>query len=271
MALLIGFDDTPTGHDAVAFGLQVAAKEGEALTVACAFPGDDQGPLVAIQEHEWIDQIRGVALGKLDAARRLIGDRPDVEYQAIGPGTASRTLHGLAEQIEPRLLVVGSSEHAAHGRISLGSTVANLLQGSPCPVAVAPKAYRSKPGVIRSIAVAYDGSPAADDAVHFATDAARRRDASLKLIAVVPRDSDEMQATISRALAALPSDISAEGSVLVARNAVRTLSDLPGEKPDVLVCGSRGYGVARQVLLGSVSSQLVRNAAYPVVVVPRQS
>ena len=271
MALMIGFDDTPSGHDAVAFGLQVAANEGEALTVACAFPVDAQGPLASIQEHEWIDQIRGVALGKLDAARRLIGDRPDVEYRAIGPGTASRMLHGLAEQIEPRLLVVGSSKHAALGRISLGSTVANLLQGAPCPVAVAPRSYRSKPGVIRSIAVAYDGTPSADDAVRFATEAARRRDASLRLVAVVPRDSDEIQAIISRTLAALPPEISAEGTVLVSGSVVRTLSDLPGEKPDVLVCGSRGYGMARQVLLGSVSSQLVRNAAYPVVVVPRQT
>lgn len=271
MTLLIGFDDTASGHDAVAFGLQIAAREGEALTVACAFPDDARGLLVAIQDHEWIEQVRGVALRKLDAAHRLIGDRPDVEYRTIGPGTASHALHGLAEQIRPRLVVVGSSEHAAFGRISPGSTVANFLQGAPCPVAVAPRAYRSNPGEIRSIAVAYDGTPSADEAVQFATEAARRRDASLKLIAVVPRDSDEMQATINRAVAALPPDIEAEGTVIVANSAVRTLSDLPGEQPDVLVCGSRGYGVARQVLLGSVSSLLVRNAAYPVVVVPRQS
>jgi nucleotide-binding universal stress UspA family protein len=40
---------------------------------------------------------------------------------------------------------------------------------------------------------------------------------------------------------------------------------------DLLVVGSRGYGPLRAVLLGSVSSALVRAAASPLVVVPRPS
>jgi nucleotide-binding universal stress UspA family protein len=50
---------------------------------------------------------------------------------------------------------------------------------------------------------------------------------------------------------------------------VDTLADLRPEDYDVLVCGSRGYGPARSVLLGGVSSRLVRHARLPVVVVPR--
>jgi nucleotide-binding universal stress UspA family protein len=38
---------------------------------------------------------------------------------------------------------------------------------------------------------------------------------------------------------------------------------------DLFVVGSRGYGPHRRVLLGSVSGRLVRNAACPVLVVPR--
>ena len=52
---------------------------------------------------------------------------------------------------------------------------------------------------------------------------------------------------------------------------VDALADLPGEHPGILVCGSRGYGPLKQILLGSVSTQLVRKAAYPVLVVPRPS
>ena len=40
---------------------------------------------------------------------------------------------------------------------------------------------------------------------------------------------------------------------------------------DLLVLGSRGYGPLRAVLLGSVSSGLVRSAESPVVVVPRDA
>ena len=50
---------------------------------------------------------------------------------------------------------------------------------------------------------------------------------------------------------------------------VDTLADLRSEDYDVLVCGSRGYGPARSVLLGGVSSRLLRHARLPVVVVPR--
>jgi nucleotide-binding universal stress UspA family protein len=38
---------------------------------------------------------------------------------------------------------------------------------------------------------------------------------------------------------------------------------------DLLVCGSRGYGPVRRVLLGTVSSALLRQASVPVLVVPR--
>lgn len=48
---------------------------------------------------------------------------------------------------------------------------------------------------------------------------------------------------------------------------VEVLSDLADV--DVLCCGSRGYGPARRVLLGGVSTRLVRRARRPLVVVPR--
>ena len=38
---------------------------------------------------------------------------------------------------------------------------------------------------------------------------------------------------------------------------------------DLLVCGSRGYGLLRQVLRGGVSGELLRHAACPLIVVPR--
>jgi nucleotide-binding universal stress UspA family protein len=38
---------------------------------------------------------------------------------------------------------------------------------------------------------------------------------------------------------------------------------------DLLVCGSRGYGPVRRVLLGTVSAALLRQASVPVLVTPR--
>jgi nucleotide-binding universal stress UspA family protein len=270
MGILIGFDDTPHGRDALALALQIAAKDGEPLTVATAFPDDERGLLVAVQDSAWVARVRAVAERKLESARRLVGDRPQVTYRAIGPSSASRGLHELAEQMEPRLLVVGSSEHAAIGRISPGSTVENLLHGAPCPVAVAPRGYRDQQREIQSLAVAYDATPAADQALAFAVEAARRRDASLRLVMIAHRSSDGLQAKLDDAAGQVAPEVKTSTEVIVGQDIVETLADLPGEQPDALICGSRGYGVARQVLLGSVSNRLIRNAAYPVVVVPRQ-
>jgi nucleotide-binding universal stress UspA family protein len=71
--------------------------------------------------------------------------------------------------------------------------------------------------------------------------------------------------------------------VAVARRALRERSDGPLKTIDVvdclaalddrdvdlLMCGSRGYGPVRRVLLGGFSARLIRQAASPVVVVPR--
>jgi len=40
---------------------------------------------------------------------------------------------------------------------------------------------------------------------------------------------------------------------------------------DLLVCGSRGYGPVRTVLLGSVSHALAHHARCPLMVLPRGS
>ena len=271
MALLIGFDDTPHGQDALALGLQIAARDGEPVTVTTVYPDDERGLLVAVQDSAWVAQVRGVAERKLEAARSLVGDREGVDFRTSGPSSASRGLHELAEETHPRLLVVGSSEHAAIGRIAPGSTVENLLHGAPCPVAVAPRGYRDRQEEITCLAVAYDGTPEADHALDFAVEAAERRGATLRLVAVADAASDELQARLDAAAARVPDGVKTTSEVIVARDVVKTLSDLPGERPDVLVCGSRGYGAVRQVLLGSVSNRVVRNAAYPVVVVPREA
>jgi nucleotide-binding universal stress UspA family protein len=58
-------------------------------------------------------------------------------------------------------------------------------------------------------------------------------------------------------------------TVLLERAVVESLAALGRDDVDVLVCGSRGYGPARRVLLGGVSSRLIRRARLPVAVVPR--
>lgn len=268
MAVLIGFDDSPYGRDALALGLNIAARRHEPATVVTAYPDDEHGILVALNDRQWVHEVRGVAERKLAVAKEIVGDRDDVTFEPVGPSTASRALHEYAERTGAGVVVVGSSESAAIGRISLGSTVERLMTGAPCPVAVAPRGYSRSAVRIESIAVAYDESPEAKHALEVGLMVARRDGLSLRLVAVAGRADPALEARLKDVAAALEG-VDATADVIVASDVVDTLADLPPEHPDLLVCGSRGYGPVRQVLLGSVSARLIRHAAYPVIVVPR--
>jgi nucleotide-binding universal stress UspA family protein len=61
----------------------------------------------------------------------------------------------------------------------------------------------------------------------------------------------------------------AEQLIRVYGEVVDELSVVGERGVDLLVCGSRGYGPVRRVLLGTVSAALVRQASLPVLVVPR--
>jgi nucleotide-binding universal stress UspA family protein len=69
------------------------------------------------------------------------------------------------------------------------------------------------------------------------------------------------------ALRELPDDVEAT-PVELEGDAERQLAEQT-INVDLMVTGSRGYGPHRAVLLGSVSGRLVRDAACPVIVVPR--
>ena len=75
------------------------------------------------------------------------------------------------------------------------------------------------------------------------------------------------QEALERAVAALPAGVEVETEIHVDDPAEALLRI--SEHVDMLVCGSRGYGPLRSVLLGGVSRRLVDGAQCPVLVLPR--
>jgi nucleotide-binding universal stress UspA family protein len=71
----------------------------------------------------------------------------------------------------------------------------------------------------------------------------------------------------ARRLAELGDDVTIEVDAFVGDPADIVI-DL-SERLDLLICGSRGYGPLRAVMLGSVTRRVVAKAHCPVVVVPR--
>ena len=251
--IVIGFDGTDSGEDALALGLLLARATRAVPLVAVVHP----------QEYP-------IGVGRVDA-----------EWVAY--------LHELAEQEQAELVVVGSSHRGPLGRTYPGSTGDRLLQGSACPVAVAPRGLReSPPDRLGTIAVAYLDTPEAHQALDAAVELAGRVRARLRLVSVMPRpaeifmpvvgrDAEEafmattrevFQRALAEGLARVGGRVEADAELLEG-GVVDTLATLDRRDADLLVCGSRSYGPLRRVLLGGVSSRLLRRSALPLLVVPR--
>lgn len=197
----------------------------------------------------------------------------DVQHVSARRGeSAAQLLHHRAEAEDARLVVLGSSHTGRFGRVIPGGTGERLLHGSPCAVAVVPRAHPARP--IQRIGVAYDASPEADAALQHATDLARHLHAHLDVIGVVPPDPYEdddtahsVQVRLERALRALPFDV--DGTIVRLHGEPADALAAHSAGLDLLVTGSRGYGPLRAVIVGGVSGRLIRTTQCPVIVVPR--
>ncbi|MGN6189493.1 MAG: universal stress protein [Conexibacter sp.] len=304
--IVVGYDGTDHGDDALALGRLLARIAGAELVVACAYPDDPLGESAAA--HEVTEGLRADAEAKLErarawlaggaagagAAREAAGTNGGTSLRAIAGASPSHVLHDLAEQAGALAIVVGATHHGRALRLLAGSTPDAVLNHAPCPVAVAPDGYRDHvhgSGAVRQVAVAYDGSPEARHALEVAASFARGAGARLRVVTAVnsaavgiypppPLDvasyqelgeiaRSEAQTRLDEAIEEIGPDLVTEGAVLDGDIVTTLVEDARAD--DLLFTGSRAKGPFRRVLVGSVSKHLLRDAACPVIVVPRGS
>jgi nucleotide-binding universal stress UspA family protein len=208
--------------------------------------------------------------------------------------SAAKALHEAAEERRAGLLVVGSSRRGARGRVLAGSTAGRLLSGSPCPVAVAPHGWEGDE-LPKTIGVAFRDTADGREALRGALALARSARARLRVVTVVEEGlRAALEADTYRPGQAGKSveDVIGEHELSARRAAEKALAELDAQRQvaadieswvgdpvdvlvqlsehlELLVCGSRGYGPVRAVLLGAVSRRVVMQARCPVTVVPR--
>lgn len=279
--VIVGFDGSEHARDALALGALLARARGARLVAAYVYlyhslAGTDL-------DDDYGRYLRRDAEARLAQAAELT-DLP-VERVPVGAGSVAEGLYRLAEARKAAIVVVGSSHLGALGRVAVGSVPERLLHGAPCAVAIAPRGYAAAaPPALASVGAAWDELPESDAALSVAAALARGAGAQLHAIHVcdphvhwlVPRELaaaelEEYRRTVGeRHLADLRAAAAATGAVAEALDGetVATLAARSHEL-DLLVLGSRCYGPLRRVLLGSTSAGLVRQAACPVLVVPR--
>jgi len=283
--VVVGVDGGASGKDALLLGRWVADILDQPMIVAVVHPAPSAVGSGRV-DAEWIADRHRAADAVLDGARTVLKDMPgEVEYRSVASSSAAHGLHDLAEEVQAEVIVVGSGRTAPKQRLFAGSTAERLLAGSHCPIAVAPSEIPGPPGGLGRIGVAYVDTPDGRAALVEGAKLARRVGASLRLYTVVAdRDASlpflvgddaehafletarETYEESLRRAAATVDGVEVDWTLLEGKVSA-ALAEL--DEVDVLVCGSRGYGPARRVLLGGVSTRLVRGAKVPVVVVPR--
>ena len=209
----------------------LAGLTGAPLALVALYP---YGAAPLFVTPAWVTSVREQAEHALDRVAEQITTGIEVSVHVRPETSAALALHDAAIELDAAAIVVGSSHRGRLGRVLAGSVGAGVLHGAPRPVAIAPRGYEKPSEGLRRIGVGFVDTPEGRGALTAARGIARATRGTVTAFAV-------------------------EEPIEWSRS-----SDL-----DLLVCGSRGYGPVRSVMLGSVSRALAHSARCPLLVVPR--
>lgn len=220
----------------------------------------------------------------LDAARRMeIKYLSGVEQKLEKMGVRSDTRLGFGNadhQVVEEAIMSGATMIAMSGRSErfwergvLGSTTDRVLHASPMPVIVfkpmegLAEAVSAKP---ETVVIAVDGSTESEDGVEPAVKLARELGAQVALIHVLRRDGGRRREHAENYLKELKSRIGGEVVTGVASgksdDEVILFAD-QFDHPMIAVTEHGGISIGRW-LRGSTTDKIIRNAGYPVLVIP---
>ena len=264
----------------MALASDLARASGAEVLAVCAYPYD------ALPDAHYNPAIEGLLREGAEATlARLIDPLRSittVRTRAVPDPTPARALLAAASGAE--VLVVGSSHTGFSGHVLPGSTGERLLQGAPCPVALAPQGYRLQPHLTHGrISVGFVDTPNGRAAVRAADVLARATGLPLRVVTVYDPDC-----VASARLPAPPAylRLGAEAERAARTALERVVAELPHAEPaflfgdparelaresqvaEYLVAGSRGYGPSPAVVLGGVGSVLTHTAECALLVVP---
>ncbi len=279
--IVVGFDGFESSEAAVQWAAYEALERSVPLHIVTSYHipvGGD--PILGWTATETMLTIKESSDEELRRIAKSTGLAfPGLEVQMttshLAPATA---LVQLAEADD--IIVVGASKHEGAAAFWLGSTTRSVVHHSPCPVVVVYGAATM--GRPNRVVVGVDGSPASDDALRWAGDAADRYGVPLEVVHgwMYPYPPVDTGSTQAAELLEIDAACTLERSLEVARErfGVDVVGHLVETSPvaallrtvqdgDLLVVGSRGRGAIKSALLGSTVHQVLDRSSVPVVVV----
>ncbi|HEU0023486.1 MAG TPA: universal stress protein [Thermoleophilaceae bacterium] len=258
--IVVGYDGSDEADDALALARVLRADDGAVM--AASVSEDDRRPPHPGEPAGWLRSLSLTAASPRDG------------------------LLGLVERTGADLLVVGSSGRAEPGRTLAGPVGHRLVNGSPCPVAVAPRGFLSGAIRPRLVTIGFEVVDEVADALGEGVSLARSLGAGVRLLCVVPplphwaleaasdagyRRSDVERDHLSgcrhmldEASAAIE-DPHAEALMLEGRLA-DVLAGRTEAAGDILVLACRGPG--SRLRLSTTALDVLRSAPCPVLLTP---
>jgi nucleotide-binding universal stress UspA family protein len=264
--IIVGIDGSSRGDDALKFASVLANAMGTGLLLVHAYGASEDRP---------------TAREILDSHRHAVADMP-VESVAYADPSPARALDRVAAAHHAAVIVVGPSHRAGLGLVLPGSTGQQLLQITRRTVAVVPRGWRpNAEGTLRRIGCGYGPSAQSEAALETAAELTRMLGGELDVMrafwstrpsgalamAVVADLQVRAQAGLGQVVQALPESSNAHAKLLF--NDPATALIARSRDLDLLVLGSRAKGPLGAIWSGSVSNRVMREAACPVIVVPR--
>ena len=280
--VLIGYDGSPQGDDALWFGRSLSEVLDARPLVTTVIAHTRHG----VEESDFDEAVTKFCEPLFDKARERI-DAVEVTAKPMVNDSPAAGIYELTDWEKPTAVVIGSTRHGKSGRVQVGTLGGSLLSGVRCSVAVAPRGYADRRSGLGRIGVAVDGSSQSWRALSAAAYLAERANAPLAILSVMgpphyvlggllsplgPEEyreykEKEWESVYEEALGRVPDGVATEPLLLHGEPAealAEAASDL-----DLLLLGSRGYGPVKGTLLGSVSARVMAAAPCPVMVVPR--
>lgn len=171
----------------------------------------------------------------------------------------------LEEERHVDLVVLGErGEHAEHSGDMLGSSVERIVRRSVKPCLVTPGKFVE----ITRVLAAYDGSDHARHGLDRAVELCQLLSLPLTIVTVADKSNHDGQTLLSEAAdRARKNGLTSETKLLEGHADTEIVRFAEAEKIDLIVLGAYGHNRIREFILGSTTSQVIRKAKVPVMLV----
>ena len=214
--------------------------------------------------------------------RHVAGDAHSWEWEIVS-GDAASTLVRRATDLDAPIVVMGIGRHRPIDRLLAAETTLRVIRHATTPVLAVGTAFEAPP---KRMVVATDLGPrsavAAEAALPLLADGATVHlvhvwepsgSTNAALLAMEQRYESSLPARFQRFRAALtiPAGVTVTETALEGKTAASVLRFAERVDADLVVAGRQGLNVLARLVVGSVTTTLVRAAACAVLVVPDSS